>query len=92
VIVEWDDGKATANRRKHGVSFDEALFVLEDFLSLTFRDPDHSLEEMRFLTFGHGPSGRILVVAHTDREDAVRLISARRATRAERRFYEEGCR
>lgn len=63
MIVEWDDEKATANRRKHGVSFDGALFVLEDPLSLTFRDPDHSLEEMRFLTFGHGPSGRILCLS-----------------------------
>ena len=90
MIVEWDDEKAIANRRKHGVSFGEAISALEDPLSLTFRDPDHSLEETRFLTFGHGPSGRILVVAHTDRADAVRLISARRATRAERRLYEEG--
>ena len=90
MIVEWDDEKALANERIHGVSFDEAVSVLEDPLSITYRDPDHSLDESRFLTFGHGASGRILVVAHTDRGDAVRLISARRATRAERRFYEEG--
>jgi len=90
VIVEWDDEKALANKRKHGVSFDEAVSALEDPLSITFRDPDHSLEEARFLTFGHDSSGRILMVAHTDRGDAVRLISARRATRAERQFYEEG--
>jgi len=90
VIVEWDDEKALDNERKHGVSFQEAVEVLEDPLSITFRDPDHSLDEARSLTFGHGPSGRILVVAHTDRGDAIRLISARRATRAERRVYEEG--
>lgn len=90
MIVEWDDEKAVANERKHGVSFEKAVAVLEDALSITFRDPDHSLDESRFLTFGHDPSGRILVVAHADRADAVRLISARRATRAERRFYEEG--
>jgi uncharacterized DUF497 family protein len=90
VIVEWNDEKALANERKHGVSFEQAVAVLEDPLSITFRDPDHSHDESRFLTFGHDPSGRILMVAHTDRADAVRLISARRATRAERRFYEEG--
>ena len=90
MIVEWDDAKAVANERKHGVSFGQAVSALEDPLSVTYRDPDHSGDEARFLTFGHDSSGRILAVAHTDREDAVRLISARRATRAERQFYEEG--
>lgn len=90
MLVEWDDEKAAANKEKHGVSFEEAASVLEDPLSLTFRDPDHSVEEERFLTFGHDVSGRILMVAHTDRGEAVRLISARRATGAEHRFYEEG--
>ncbi len=90
MIVEWDGEKAAANEQKHGVSFRDAMVALEDPLSTTFRDPDHSGDELRFLTFGHDRSGRILVVAHTDRGDAVRLISARRATRAERRFYEEG--
>ena len=54
MIVEWDDEKALAKERKDGVSFEEAISVLEDPLSITFRDPDHSLDEMRFLTFGHG--------------------------------------
>jgi uncharacterized DUF497 family protein len=90
VIVEWDDQKAAANARKHHVSFEEAATVLEDTLSITFRDPDHSIEECRFLTIGRGSSGRIIMVAHTDREEAVRLISARPATRSERRSYEEG--
>ena len=89
MLVEWDGAKAAANEKKHGVSFREAVSALEDPLSITFRDPDHSLDELRFLTFGQDASGRILVVAHTDRGDAVRLISARRATRAERRLYEE---
>jgi uncharacterized DUF497 family protein len=89
VIVEWDDEKAEANLRKHRVSFADAVEALEDPLSLTFPDPDHSLDEARYLTFGHDRSGRILVVAHADREAAVRLISARRATRGERRSYEE---
>jgi uncharacterized DUF497 family protein len=90
VIVEWDNRKAAANLRKHGVSFEEAVTALEDSLAVTYRDPDHSEEESRFLTFGVSSSGRILVVAHTDREEAVRLISARPATRSERRAYEEG--
>lgn len=90
MIVEWDDDKAAANERSTASPSPKQRRPLEDPLSLTFRDPAHSLEEARFLTFGHAASGRILVVAHTDREDAVRLISARRATRAERRFYEEG--
>ena len=90
MIVEWDDQKADENKAKHDVSFEDAVAVLENPLSLTFRDPDHEVEESRFLTFGHDASGRILVLAHTDRGEAVRLISARRATRAERREYEEG--
>jgi len=64
VIVEWDDKKALSNKRKHGVSFEEAVAALEDPLSITFHDPDHSLDEGRFLTFGHDSSGRILMVAH----------------------------
>jgi uncharacterized protein len=89
VIVEWDDRKAAINAKRHGVTFQEAATVLEHALSMTFRDPDHSLDESRFLTIGLSSIGRILVVAHTDREEAVRLISARPATRGERRFYEE---
>ncbi len=90
MIVEWDDRKAAANARKHGVPFHEAATVLEHALSITFRDPDHSLEESRFLTIGLSAIGRILMVAHTEGAEAVRLISARPATRSERRFYEEG--
>ena len=88
--VEWDPTKAAANLRKHRVSFGEAVTVLEDPLSTTFRDPDHSEDELRFLTIGESSTGRILVVAHTDRDGVVRIISARRATRHERLFYEEG--
>jgi uncharacterized DUF497 family protein len=90
VIVEWDDRKAAANLRKHGVSFEEAVTALEDDLSVTYRDPDHSSEEVRFLTFGLSAKRRILVVAHTERGEVIRLISARRATRRERRAHEEG--
>jgi len=67
LIVEWDDRKAAANVRKHGVTFEEAATVLEHALSITFRDPDHSLDELRFLTIGLSSIGRILLVAHTDR-------------------------
>ena len=89
MIVEWDPEKATRNRRKHGVTFREAVTVLEDPLSTTFPDPDHSVAERRYLTVGASADRRILVVAHTDRRDAVRLISARRATPRERKYYEE---
>jgi len=89
VIVEWDSAKAASNRRKHGVDFREALTALEDPLSTTYPDPEHSLEERRFVTIGVSGKGRVLVVAHADRRAAVRIISARRATPRERRFYEE---
>lgn len=87
---EWDEGKAAANFDKHDVSFEEASTAFEDELSLTGRDPDHSLGEARFVTFGISSAGRLLVVSHTERGDKVRLISARPATRNERKFYEEG--
>jgi uncharacterized protein len=90
VDVEWDARKAQANRRKHGVAFQEAVTALEDPLAVTYPDPDHSVSEQRFVTIGLSSFGRILVVGHTDRGVAVRLITARRATRRERLFYEEG--
>jgi uncharacterized DUF497 family protein len=89
VIVEWNPDKAARNVRKHGVAFHEAVTVLEDPLATTYPDPDHSLDENRHLTIGRSSFGRILVVAHADRGEAVRLISARRATPRERRFHEE---
>ena len=87
---EWDDAKAQVNLAKHGVSFEEAASVLGDPLALTFPDPDHSLGEKRWLTFGVSQSGRLLVVAHTERGRAIRIISARKATRHERGIYEHG--
>lgn len=86
---EWDSHKAAVNRRKHGVAFEEAATVFGDPLALTFRDPDHSARESRFLTFGLANSGVLLVVAHTQRQGRTRLISARSATRAERKMYEQ---
>ncbi|PYN25048.1 MAG: hypothetical protein DMF83_28230 [Acidobacteria bacterium] len=87
---EWDRAKAEDNIAKHGVSFGEATTALRDPLSTTGVDPDHSFGEERFITFGVSTRGRLLVVAHTDHEDIIRIISAREATRTEREIYEEG--
>lgn len=89
MILEWDSRKALANISKHGVDFHEAGTVLDDPLAMTFPDPEHSIEEPRYTTIGSSLSGRILVVAHTDRGVAIRLIRARLATSRERRFYAE---
>ena len=86
---EWDPEKARANLAKHGISFEEAMRAFLDPLSVTILDPDHTEGEDRFVLIGQSPTGRLLVVVHTDRGDAVRLISARRATRRERRTYEQ---
>jgi uncharacterized DUF497 family protein len=88
---EWDDAKATANRRKHGVSFDEALTVFADEKGLLLADPDHSKDEDRFLLLGLSKELRLLVVSHCYREpeDTIRLISARKADRLERQQYVE---
>lgn len=87
---EWNEDKAEANLAKHGVSFEEAASVFGDPLALTFRDPDHSISEERWLTFGVSYSDRLLVVAHAERGRSIRIISARRATRQERGIYEHG--
>jgi uncharacterized DUF497 family protein len=86
---EWDDAKAKRNLKKHKVSFDEAATVFYDALSATGPDPDHSILESRWVTFGRSVLGRLLAVAHTDRDDAIRIISARVATAAERAIYEK---
>jgi len=87
---EWDPKKAAANRRKHGISFEEASSALRDTFSATAHDPDHSEDEDRFVTFGVSSRGRLLAVSHTDRGNAIRIISARLATNAEKQIYEEG--
>jgi uncharacterized DUF497 family protein len=89
VRFEWDRKKALANAEKHGVTFDEAVTVFRDPLAATFDDPDHSRGERRFITVGYSGQGRLLVVCHTERRDAVRVISARRATARERKRHEE---
>jgi uncharacterized DUF497 family protein len=87
---EWDDAKAESNERKHGVTFSEAMSVFADFLSVTAYDPGHAADEDRFLTMGMSLAGRLVVVSHTDRADSIRIISARLATRRERKDYEDG--
>ena len=89
MFFTWDPKKAESNLRKHGVDFYEAASVLDDSLSTTFPDPNHSTSEQRFLTIGMSALGRLLVVAHTERGNKIRIINARQATRHERRFYEE---
>ena len=85
----WDDQKALSNLSKHGVTFEKASTVFRDPLSATGADPDHSLDEQRWITFGVSDAGRLLVVAQADRDDCIRIISARPTTRAERRVYEK---
>lgn len=85
---EWDPEKDRRNGAKHGVSFVEAATALADSLSITRPDPAHSVGEYRFLTLGYTTSGRLVVVAHADREQRIRIISARLATAAERKNYE----
>ena len=86
----WDSAKAEANERKHGVAFDEASTVFGDTLSVSGRDLEHSVVEIRWITLGLSSHGRVLVVSHTDRGGVIRIISARPATRKEKRIYEEG--
>jgi uncharacterized DUF497 family protein len=86
---EWDAAKADNNRRKHGVTFDEASTVFGDPLAILLPDPDHSVREQRYLVLGMSNRRRLLVVAFAERPPRTRLISARRANRKERRRYEE---
>ena len=86
----WDPKKAERNLKDHKVSFEEAATIFGDSLAITFDDPDHSVGEQRLLTFGVSSVGRLLVVSHTQRGVYTQLISARRATRRERKIYEEG--
>ena len=86
----WDSEQAVANLGKHRMSFEEASTAFGDPLSITVRDPDHSEEEARCVMIGQSFRGRLLVVVHSDREGSIRIISAREATRRERRDYEQG--
>jgi uncharacterized protein len=88
-LFEWNPEKAEANLKKHGVAFEEAETVFSDPLSLTVPDPKHSTAENRFIITGFSEKQRQLVVAHTDRGDKIRIISARLATPGEKRKYEQ---
>ena len=87
---EWDTKKAISNLRKHKVSFEEASTALRDTMAATGADPDHSIGEFRYVTFGISERGRLLVVAHTEQSDTIRIISARLASKREKKIYEEG--
>ena len=87
---EWSPTKAKKNLRKHGVSFEEASSVFYDPLAVTGADPDHSEAEERTIAFGMSSQGKLLVVAHTEHRDVIRIINARIATQRERYIYEEG--
>jgi uncharacterized DUF497 family protein len=89
VIYEWDAAKAKSNRKKHGVSFEQATAVFLDPFAATYPDPDHSAAEHREITLGHTIEGRLIFVAHCQRGNRIRIISARPATTRERHQYEE---
>jgi uncharacterized DUF497 family protein len=88
IIFEWDPQKAITNFEKHGITFDEASTVFKDNLSLTIDDPLHSYDEERLVLIGMSYKNRLLVVVHTEREESIRIISARKAVKRERRYYE----
>ena len=90
MIYEWDAEKAKGNLRKHRISFEDAATVFLDPLALTFPDPDHSIGEEREITIGRSSRQQVVFVSHCRRGDRVRIISARKTTRGERRQYEEG--
>lgn len=90
MIYEWDPEKAKANLRNHAVSFEEAATLFLDPLAVTYPDPDHSEEEGREITIGQSGRQRVLFVSHIQRGDRIRIISARKATRRERKQHEEG--
>ena len=89
LTFEWDSRKAQSNLAKHGIGFEEASTIFADRLSLTIPDPRHSRREERYVTMGRGFAGKLLVVVHTERGNNIRIISARPASRRERRFYEK---
>jgi uncharacterized protein len=88
--IEWDLIKAKHNLKKHGVPFEEAATAMGDPMAVTGPDPDHSIYEERYITFGVSSRGRLVVVSHTEEGEAIRLISARKASKGERELYEKG--
>lgn len=90
LTFEWDASKSVLNAEKHGVSFEEAATAFADPLSITIHDPDHSVDEHRYVLLGSSARGRLVVVVHAERDDNIRIISARRPTRREAAAYEVG--
>lgn len=86
---EWDPDKAEKNISKHDVDFDEASSVFDDPMFISFLDEEHSSDEERYITIGLSDRGRLLLVAHAERDDRIRIISARKATKNEEKFYQE---
>lgn len=89
LLFEWDENKAQSNVAKHSVAFEEAATVFADDNSLTIDDPEHSVNEKRFVTIGISAHKKILVVVYTERNDKIRIISARQASKKERKQYQE---
>ena len=89
LAFEWNEEKAETNLKKHGVSFDEATTVFRDPISVTIPDPDHSIDEQRYVEIGSSEKGQLLVVVYTERGASIRIISCRKATPSERKVYEE---
>lgn len=87
---DWDERKAAHNLAKHSVPFTEAATVFYDPLSISFGDPDHSMDDDRYITIGMSDRGRLLIVSHADQDDMIRIISARSTTPRERKIYESG--
>jgi hypothetical protein len=90
LTFEWDEIKSTTNLQKHKVSFEEGKTIFNDPFLFTFPDYEHSTNEERFINIGLSANGRMLVLTHTERQDKIRIISCRKATARERKFYEEG--
>ena len=90
LLFEWDEVKAKANFKKHKVSFEEGKTIFNDPFLFTFPDNEHSVKEERYINIGLSAFGSVLILTHTERQGKIRIISCRKATAHERRFYEEG--
>ena len=89
LIFEWDQNKSEENERKHGITFEEAKTVFNDPFAITIDDPDHSDDEYRYIDIGFSSKSIVLIVWYTERSENIRIIGCRKATRSERKTYEE---
>ena len=90
LTFEWDENKSKHNLKKHGIDFEEAKTIFNDPFAITIDDPDHSVEEVRFLDIGFSSKGRILVAWYTEKNDNIQIIGCRKAIRSERKMHEKG--